>query len=239
MTNSILIIGGGPTGLEAAASLAKNNYSVTLFEKEADLAIKIKRKYCLFPNFAKAEDIANQLIDSAKHPNITIYNGTEIVSIKHEGDVWEVEDQNGKTYQRAAVPLCTGYETFDARRKEELGYGIYDGVITFETMETMLKDGKFLNAYGEKPNRIVFLRCVGSRDEKSGNHYCSRVCCITAVKQTIEVKKQLPNTEVYIFYMDLRMWGQHFEEMYRQSQEEYDVRYVRGRISEAGGTFDG
>ncbi len=59
------------------------------------------------------------------------------------------------------------------------------------------------------------------------------------MKQAIEIKKQLPDAEAYIFYMDLRMWGQHFEEMYRQSQQDYSVRYVRGRISEASGTFDG
>ncbi|HOS16889.1 MAG TPA: CoB--CoM heterodisulfide reductase iron-sulfur subunit A family protein, partial [Bacteroidales bacterium] len=80
--------------------------------------------------------------------------------------------------------------------------------------------------------------CVGSRDEKSGNNYCSKICCVTAVKQAIEVKKLLPDTDVYVFYMDLRMWGQSFEEMYRESQEKYDVSYVRGRISEAASTFD-
>ena len=80
---------------------------------------------------------------------------------------------------------------------------------------------------------------MGSRDEKSGNHYCSKVCCVTAVKQAIEVRKMLPEAEIYIYYMDLRMWGQGFEEMYRAAQEKYDIRFVRGRISEASATFDG
>ena len=90
----------------------------------------------------------------------------------------------------------------------------------------------------EVPRQVVFLQCVGSRDEKSGNHYCSKVCCVTAVKQAIEIKKQHPETDVYIYYMDLRMWGQGFEEMYREAQEKYGVNFVRGRISEAASTFD-
>jgi len=138
-----------------------------------------------------------------------------------------------------AVLVATGYQVFDAHRKEELGYGIYKGVITSLDMEQMIKHGKILNANGDEPKRVTFLQCVGSRDEKSGNHYCSKICCVTAVKQAIEVRKQLPKCEASVFYMDLRMWGQGFEEMYRTAQEKYGVSFVRGRISEAAATFDG
>ena len=238
--NPVIIIGGGPAGLEAAVSLSNHNYSVLLFEKEAGLVEKIKSHYTLFPNFASAEETANQLIDNVtNNPNILIHLGTEIVSVKSHQGQWSVEDKNGKPYEGSAVLLCTGYETFDAHRKEELGYGIYEGIITSEQFEHQLKQGKVVNSLGETPKRIVFLQCVGSRDEKSGNHYCSRVCCITAVKQTIDVKKLLPDAEVFCFYMDLRMSGQLYEELYRHSQENYDVKYIRGRISEAAGTFDG
>ena len=103
----------------------------------------------------------------------------------------------------------------------------------------MIRYDNIVNTLGESPKRVAFLQCVGSRDEKSGNHYCSKICCVTAVKQAIELKKRLPDSEAYIFYMDLRMWGQHFEELYRESQQEYGVRFIRGRISEASGTFDG
>ena len=105
-------------------------------------------------------------------------------------------------------------------------------------MEQMLREGKIVNTIGDMPRRIAFLQCVGSRDEKVGNHYCSKLCCVTAVKQAIEVKKLIPQCEVYVFYMDLRMWGQHFEELYRQAQTDYNIKFIRGRISEAGGTFD-
>ena len=152
---------------------------------------------------------------------------------------WELLDASGTCYTADAVLVSTGYKVFDATRKEELGYGIYPGVITSIDLEKKLKEGKILNAVGDVPKKVVFLQCVGSRDEKSGNHYCSKVCCVTAVKQAIELRKLLPEVEAYVFYMDLRMWGGGFEEMYREAQEKYDVRFVRGRISEAASTFDG
>ena len=79
----------------------------------------------------------------------------------------------------------------------------------------------------------------GSRDEKVGAHHCSRVCCITGVKQAIEMKELFPSAEVYNFYMDIRMFGPGYEELYRRAQLEYNINFVRGRISEASQTIDG
>ena len=141
-------------------------------------------------------------------------------------------------YQADAVLLATGFQAFDAKRKEELGYGIYDNVITSIEFEEMYKTGKILTAQGTVPKRIAFLNCVGSRDEKVGNHYCSRVCCINAVKQSIEFKELVPDAEAFCFYMDMRMAGQFYEELYRKSQEKHGVNYIRGRISEAAATID-
>ena len=235
----IAIIGAGPAGIEAASILAKSDNEVQLFEKSSNTLSNILDKAYLFPDFSSAQDLADKLNAKLLNDKIRLTCNTEIVDVKKEGEEFKLVDKDGKTYIADSVLITTGYTLFDAHRKEELGYGIYKGVITSLDMERMIRHQQISTFIGELPKRVVFLQCVGSRDEKSGNHYCSKVCCVTAVKQAIEVRKMLPEAEIYIYYMDLRMWGQGFEEMYRTAQEKYDIRFVRGRISEASATFDG
>ena len=239
MNNPILIIGAGPAGIEAAATLSKLEYQVTLLEKESKTNTNLRNKMLLFPDFSKAEPLVNNIDNKLFENTINLHFNTEIVRLEQKEKGWIATDQNKQTYQADAVLITTGYTPFDATRKEEYGYGIYNGVITSLDLEEMFKKNNITNAFGEIPKKVCFLQCVGSRDEKSGNNYCSKICCITAVKQAIELKKLSPETEVYIFYMDLRMWGQGYEELYREAQEKYNIYFIRGRISEAAATFDG
>jgi len=138
-----------------------------------------------------------------------------------------------ETLTADSIVLATGYELFDARRKEEYGYGIYDNVITSAELEAMFKEGKKIATHdGKTPQRIGIIHCVGSRDEKVGNLYCSKVCCVTGVKQAIEIREMLPECEVYSFYMDLRMYDRNFEELYYEAQQKWGVNFIRGRLSE-------
>jgi heterodisulfide reductase subunit A len=102
----------------------------------------------------------------------------------------------------------------------------------------MMNGGKVTLTDGSAPRRIAILHCVGSRDEKVGQRHCSKVCCITGVKQAIELKQLFPDAEVFNFYMDIRMFGPGYEELYREAQERYNVHFVRGRISEAAETIN-
>lgn len=238
MDKKVLIIGGGPAGIEAAYSLALQNVKVILIEKDADVCGNIQNSVKLFPDFKDASEVRKSLTQKLDHPNIEININTEIKELYSEGNLWFAKNSSGKIFEADAALLATGFEVFDAKRKEELGYGIYDNVITSVDFEKMYKAGKILTYEGRVPERIAFLNCVGSRDEKVGNHYCSRVCCINAVKQAIEFKELVPDAKAYCFYMDMRMAGQFYEELYRKSQEQYGVTYIRGRISESAVTRD-
>jgi len=234
----IIIIGGGPAGLEAAYHLAQQDYKVTLIEKETETGGHIKKDLKLFPDFSDATEIRKVLSERINHPNIDLKTGIYVTELLQDGDKWNVKCDDDTIYSGDAVLMATGFETFDASKKEELGYGIYDNIITSVEFEAKLKEGKILTTKGNVPQRIAFLNCVGSRDEKVGNLYCSRVCCINGVKLAVSFKELVPNAEAFCFYIDIRMTGQHYEELYRTSQEKYGVTYIRGRISEAAATFD-
>jgi heterodisulfide reductase subunit A len=137
-----------------------------------------------------------------------------------------------------AVLIATGFDLFKSARKEEYGYGIYDNVITSSDLEEMFRKGDISLLNGSVPKTIGIVHCVGSRDEQVGNLYCSKLCCVTAVKQAIEIMEHLPESKVFCFYMDMRMGGALYEELYREAQEQWGVSFIRGKVSEAGETID-
>ncbi len=134
-----------------------------------------------------------------------------------------------------AIIVATGAATFDAKGKPELGFGSYPNVITSLQFERLANvngptGGKIL-VDGKEPKEIVFIQCVGSRDETTGNVYCSRVCCMVNAKQAHIVKQALPDAKVTVFYADVRTFGKGHEEFYDTVRKE-GVRYRRGYVSE-------
>jgi heterodisulfide reductase subunit A len=163
-----------------------------------------------------------------------------IVDVQRDGKQFRIWLSDGQGVTVSVVLLTTGFKLFDAHRKEEYGYGIYDNVITSADLERMFTLGKpVVTKNGKPPQRVAFIHCVGSRDEKVNNRHCSKVCCATAVKQACEIKQMYSDAEVYCFYMDLRMFDRHFENMYLDAQMQYGVIFVRGRLSEAAECIDG
>jgi len=137
-----------------------------------------------------------------------------------------------------AIIVATGFNLFDSRKKEEYGYGVYDNVITGLALERLLSASGPTGGHvvrpsdGKIPKKVAFIQCVGSRDEKSGNTYCSRVCCMYATKEAELVKEHVPGVDVKIYYMDIRAFGKGFEEFYQRAKEEFKISYVKGRVAE-------
>ncbi len=229
MNNNVIIIGGGPCGLEASAQLHQMGYNVILVEREPQLGGHLAKWDRLFPEGIKAKEVLDQLI--AKINGVKYFLNTEVKSINHLDKEYNVILSNGITILATAVLMASGFDLFPAEKKEEYGYGIYDKVITNADLENYFNTGKDRRITAA-PKRIGFVHCVGSRDEKAGNRYCSKVCCATAVKQACEAKEAFPDAEVFCFYMDLRMFGRGYEDLYLRAQKEYGVRFIRGRVSE-------
>jgi heterodisulfide reductase subunit A len=239
MKKKVVVIGGGIAGMESSAHLAAMGYDVTLLEKDVKLGGHLVNWERLFPTMRLGSEVLAFLKQGVDN-HVNVQCNAEITTIEKHNPGFTTVLKDGRRLDSDALLVTTGYDIFDARKKEEYGYGIYDNVITSAEMETMFSLGKpLLTAQGKEPKRIGFIHCVGSRDEKVGNVYCSKVCCVTAVKQAIELKEKQPDTEVYCFYMDLRMYGMHFEALYKQAQEKYGINFIRGRLSEACENQDG
>ena len=156
----------------------------------------------------------------------------EIGAIDHEQEPTTVELDIG------TIVVATGYDTFDPTEKEEYIFDQAENVITGLQIERYINasgptQGHVIQpSSGETPKRIAFIQCVGSRDEKVGNPYCSRVCCMYAMKNAQLCVDHEPDTEVTIYYIDIRAFGKGYEEFYRLSQEKYGIRFIRGKAAQ-------
>lgn len=136
-----------------------------------------------------------------------------------------------------AIVMATGFDLFDHRLYGEYGAGKIADVITAIDFERMVNASGPTGGHiacpsdGRSPKRVVFIQCVGSRDESKGVPYCSRICCMYTAKQAILVKEKMPEAEVFVFYMDIRAAGRGYEEFVRRAQIEYGAAYIRGRVS--------
>lgn len=231
----VVVIGGGVAGIKAALDLRKRGFEITLLEKSRHLGGKVRKWHCLFPTFTSASEVLGRLQNEVAESDIDVRFGAEVVAF----DSRSVTLATGERLECSAVVLATGFTLFDARIKEEYGYGIYDNVVTSADLEEMFSKGRVELRNGERPRRVAFLHCVGSRDEKVCQHHCSKVCCVTGVKQAMEMKRLFPESDVFNFYMDIRMFGPGYEEMYREAQITHNIHFVRGRISEVSPTIEG
>jgi heterodisulfide reductase subunit A len=148
-------------------------------------------------------------------------------------------DQMPKTFEVkvGAIIVATGYEPFDARKLGEFGYGKYSNVLTALELERLLSpsgptEGDIVRpSDGKPPKSVVFIQCVGSRD-KNTNPWCSRVCCMYAMKQAYSIKERLGDSiKIYICYIDMRAFGKRYEEFYAKMRET-GVTFIHGQPSE-------
>lgn len=151
---------------------------------------------------------------------------------------YEAKDEFVKE-KYGAIVAATGYNPISMDKFDEFAYSQSKDVITSLEFERLTNAagptaGKLLRpSDGVHPHTIVFVQCVGSRCEacaQKGKEYCSKICCMYTAKHAMLTRDKYPDTDVYVFYIDVRTPGKSFDEFYRRAVEEYGVHYIKGMV---------
>lgn len=145
-----------------------------------------------------------------------------------------------------AIVVATGFNPINVEKYDEYAYSQSKDVITSLEFERLTNaagptSGQLLRpSDGKHPHTIVFIQCVGSRcTPEKGKSYCSKICCMYTAKHAMLTREKYPDTEVYVFYIDVRTPGKNFDEFYRRATEEYGVHYIKGMVGKVSPMADG
>lgn len=248
--DSSLVIGAGIAGITAALSLADQGFKVYLVEKEPELGGNLRRLHKLYPTMQDASEILIPSLEAVKtHKNIQLLTSTTITDVKgYVGNFQVTAAKNGEKIGFEVGTIIVACGALNYRPPEGLyQYGVYDRVVTQLEMDQLLNKGAI-----ENPERVVMVQCVGSRKgeirayeleafaisdtsrllrkilkarKEEGWPYCSRICCMNAIKNAILIKEQSPKTDVIILYSDLRVYKE-YEDLYSRARD-LEVKFIK------------
>jgi len=202
------------------------------------------------------------------HPQITLFRNGEVVKVEGEPGHFTAVVRRFPEMNERGCPICDklplyavpvnanpeeiqldvagvimaiGFKLFDPTSLPELGYGKYKDVVTAVEFEKMIHErtGLYRPSDGKIPHRIAFIQCVGSRDPKIGNPWCSAACCSYTLKESIVAKEYVKDLEPTIFFMDQRPYGKDSERYLSKAKDLYGVKYIRSGVSKVRATEDG
>ncbi len=227
VTQSALIIGGGLAGMTAALAVADQGFQVHVVEKEAQLGGNLRHVHTTLER-RDVQDYLRGLIQRVgSHPHIKVHlRATPVRIAGHIGNFKTAIVEHGENGKPAETTLSHGVTIIATggveRRTERYLRGQNPRVVTQRELEESLATGSLPEELGDRPT-IVMIQCVESRDQQ--HPYCSRVCCSTAVKNALEIKRQRPGANVIVLAKDIRTYG--FRELKFQEAREKGIIFIR------------
>jgi len=219
-----MVIGGGVAGMSAALNLANQGFEVHLVEKEPKLGGRLLKLNRLFPINKDPSELVESVVKAVEgHSKIRLHMPAVVKAASGyigNFDVSIDEDGQETSFKVGVIIVATGAQVLEPKL---YGYGKLDNVLTQLGLEQRLKDGEV----GEFQN-VVMINCVGARIAE--RPYCSRLCCMTAIKNAALMKEINPKANVYVLHRDLMTYGVEFEEYYRKAKEA-GVRFIRYTLS--------
>lgn len=245
LSNTLLVVGGGISGMTAALSAANAGQQVVLVEKDPQLGGFVNKLYKKIPTgvFFREPLIVDTEIESLikeveSNPNIKVYKSARVEKTEGQPGLYEVtiaSNGNSETVKIGAIVMATGWKPYDATKLDYLGYGKFRDVVTNIEFEEIAKKGKITRpSDGKEAKKVAFIQCAGQRNP---DHlpYCSSMCCATSLKQAKYVR-QNPDAAAMIFYIDMRTPGR-LETYYKEAQNDPGVMLTKAdvtAVSDAG-----
>ncbi|MFQ5761465.1 MAG: CoB--CoM heterodisulfide reductase iron-sulfur subunit A family protein [Candidatus Bathyarchaeia archaeon] len=245
-----LVVGGGISGLTAANTLASQGFKVYVVEKEAELGGLLRQIHKVYPTFQHTPEVWEPVEKSARqNDNIEILTSTNIKDVNGYVGNFKVAvevDGKGRTLDIGTIIVASGALNY-VPPQGSYQYGVYPNVLTQLQLEENLRNHSLKN-----PNHVVMIQCVGSRvgeiwtyelmdpaksfaghllkkilgaAKEEGWPYCSKICCMNAIKNAILLKNRWPDCDVTILYSDIRTYKE-YEDFYRKARE-LEVKFLK------------
>jgi heterodisulfide reductase subunit A len=199
---------------------------------EFDLGLTTRK--AIYIPFSQAVP-AKYLIDydaCLNQPNLTVCNRC-VEACQPKCIELDMTPEISHKIEIGTIIVATGMKAFDPKGLDEYGYGKFTDVLTTLEFERLINaagptEGNLIKPSNRKrPENVAFLQCIGSRTTNRGNSYCSNICCMETIKDSLLIKEHWPEIDVSVFYMDIRAFGKGFEDLYRRAREE-GIKFIRG-----------
>lgn len=227
---SVAVIGAGVAGLKAAIALSRMNDEVFLIERESKIGGKLHELDTISPEQISGKELLSRLDeDLKKEKNIILLTNSEVVG--NSGNIGDftltlkISGSKGDTTKDikvGSVLVATGFNSYTPA-DGEFGYNQITNVITLPQFRELLRNNSQKLVYmGKEINSVAYIYCVGSRQVKGDNKYCSRYCCTAAVQASLDVKSKYPEIQNYHFTKGVRTYGKQ-ELIYKESNRQGDI----------------